>query len=460
MEDTKEKFDKVKDVSTQLAEKLEKDKVAKNVEKLANFMRSYNVTMGGKGANACVEALVGLGKLMPYIGAAAAVGSLILGSMIGEQKSDEMRMLESISDQISDLQKTVDKLPGKIKRLFEEERVEKAVNDIKSCQHSLKLKNFKQMAHEISDVKHSINALQRLLTDRNIMAKLAEEAGYKPGTFMANVSMIVTPYMEGVKLVCAFDTHEIKLGRKWTMRDIDKQCQDTKKEFNYDMVFESIRRNNAELSYLHSGDEIMMWNESCKDNWLIVPDRKKWALCLRSAPETKVGSVVILVEDDSVPEEASDISKISERSILTINDLVAISSYGEYIYRYAGNAFGANAGYCCYTETKSDAKYQGNGMAAMRWKLESATGKQAKEKIKDGDRVYLRCYQHSAGSDCYLTCGSDGYVTTSSSKQVYRMRSTRLMSEEEAQVLMYGSVEKYKEVEKTMEEMTDACKQM
>ena len=472
MVDVKEGLDKVADAGEKLSEFSEnlgerlKQKEQDVKEKTKEFTQQLTKG-GGKGASDCVAVLVELGNVIAFVGSAAAVGSLVLGWVVGEKKSDEMVMLEAISEKISTLSKSVDSLPDKIEMLFKKERIQKAINDMEACQNSWKHNRYDHMANEIGDVKQSVYALRDLLKDQKFMTSLAVEAQYKPGVFVAKITKIVTPYMDGIKLISTLYTHEKESKRKlpWRMSDIDKQCKDVRKEFGYDEVFESIKKSTNDLQYVRSGDVLMIWNvtrSGVGENWHLFPDRKKWIKC-SNIPDTKAGCLFVAVGDELAPETSSSINLEEHgKCILKINDLVALSIYKEYIYRYAGNAFGGNSGYCCCTATKTDAKYQGGYEAAMLWEIESATGKPEGTKISDNEKVYFRCnlLKALAGADCYLTYGSDGYLTTSSSKQVYRIRSSRLMSEEDKQVYMFGSVEEAKKFEKKAEEFEKTLKQI
>ena len=130
-----------------------------------------------------------------------------------------------------------------------------------------------------------------------------------------------------------------------------------------------------------------------------------------------------------------------------------------YIYRYPGNWFSIGKNKCFFAEKAEGAIDSGSGQAAMLWEMQpTKEGKAEGTPIRDGDSVFIRCYQRSAGEDCYLTFKpstdpSEKTLVTSSIKQEYRLRLVRLIPEEDMQREMYGSEENFKGFEKAINEL-------
>ena len=266
----KKGMDGAKKVAGEMAKKLKKDNVQKNVQEAARVLRRFDFTMGGKGAITCVNSLVSIGKVMPFIGAAIGVGSFLVGLYVEGQQSPELIILEQLTTSISQLQLAVAELPEKIKELFEQERVEGAINACASCRHSLEMKNFERMDREISDVKRTCHAVARLLTneDSKFMDNLAKKAEYKPAEFVAAVGQVFAPYVEGMRLVCALDTHLTSISKgKCTMDNIEAQCDNTKRLFMFDAVTKSITEKINDLYILRSGEKVAICNQSLEGRW-------------------------------------------------------------------------------------------------------------------------------------------------------------------------------------------------
>ena len=134
-----------------------------------------------------------------------------------------------------------------------------------------------------------------------------------------------------------------------------------------------------------------------------------------------------------------------------------------YIYRYPGSRFFSDdKNKCFFAEKAEGAIDSGRGQAAMLWEMQpTEEGKAEGTPIRDGDRVFIRCYQRSAGENCYLTFKpstdpSDktfSELVTSSIKQEYRLRLVRLIPEEDMQREMYGSEENFKGFEEAINEL-------
>jgi hypothetical protein len=76
------------------------EKLQYKVQWAAEQFRKLDLTTGGKGAAQVLDALVGVGKALPYVGAAIAIGLLVfnLGS---DDKSPEMLMLRKYRSKIN-----------------------------------------------------------------------------------------------------------------------------------------------------------------------------------------------------------------------------------------------------------------------------------------------------------------------------------------------------------------------
>ena len=126
-----------------------------------------------------------------------------------------------------------------------------------------------------------------------------------------------------------------------------------------------------------------------------------------------------------------------------------------YVYRYPR---GEDKNKCFFAPTAADATKHGRGKAAMLWKMQPTGTREGKDmRIRDGDSVFIQCYQTSTGDDCYLTFKSPvrsaaAHLVTSSIKQKYRIRLVRLLADEDVQRELYGSEVNYKEFDKAMKE--------
>ena len=414
----------------EVAKEVKRLDLRETVENAEAAYQQLNTSMGWSAAKECLDNVFAVSSDMIYCGVAMALKCFTLLS--ANPKRKEQFVSDEEFDKITKLQLITRGVPGKVSRSRYSESVGKAVESVIACKEALDKNDVEQMAFQIPHMKENVNMLSRFLVNPNstLMQDVAKEAEFKPGDFVFNVYAVFLPYVEGIKMLCAFTTLESLRDDSQTP-DIEKQCDDAKDYFKYSEVERSIRHSFDALRTIRSRDTVTVTNRSLGGNWSIRGGKKSpkglWVTC--SDIQKTDGSVAKIFERDEIPEEiCSQTISISE-TVLKIGDTVALNYLGYgYVYRFPGSWI-TSPDYCFYRDTVQEVKLHGGGVDTMQWRIESRY-KEKGEEIRDGDEIYLHCNVQGGRDNLYLTCNYDGYVTTSGNKQVYRVNALRLMDKD------------------------------
>ena len=301
-----------------------------------------------------------------------------------------------------------------------------------ACNKALDKNDVEKMAFQIPHMKENVNMLSRFLANPNstLMQDFTKEAKFKPGDFVFNVCAVFLPYVEDIKMLCAFTTLESLRAYSQTP-DIEKWCDDAKVYFNYSEVERNIRHSFDALRTIRSGDTVTVTNRSLGGNWSIRGGKRSpkglWVIC--SDIQKTDGLLPKIFERDEIPEEVRSQAVSISETVLKISNTVALNYLGcGYVYRFPGSWF-TSPDYCFYRGTVQEVKLHGGGVDTMQWRIESRHNEKGEE-VRDEDEIYLHCNVQGGRGNLYLTCNYDGYVTTSGNKQVYRINALRQMDKD------------------------------
>ena len=353
--------------------------------------------------------------------------------------------------------------------------------------------------------------------DKSYVAALAETAGYKATEFEASTCSVLSIFKRACDLSSVGKILSSNWRSPPTWEDIQRIYEETRERVEYDKVVKAVEEKREDLSILRSCDVVFLENENgpnfalCNTVSYEFYQSGPYGPRIPNERVTLGQGVFALVhEDSSMPDDFGKIQhkegvtserlkygdrfavvfpsySLSLRSIpqdriafqgnnimirsILVSDLrgkyarglgdsprpLYVGKYG-YLYRKPGSSgwrswfSSGGKNDCAFAETAEEASSNGGGKRGMLWKLYSAENPDKDGFVRDGSKVYIQCTKDTAGADSYLTFKSDR-ITTSSAKQSYRLRIERLMSDEEIQKALYGTVVKAKEFKKSMDDL-------
>lgn len=352
---------KTKDVVGSLKDLLTEEKLHDKVVWAAQQMRSLDLSMGGKGAAQVLEALVGVGKALPYVGAAIAIGLLVFKLGSEAEKSPEMLMLEEIKKQISDLHSKVDELPDKLQTVIDWNEVDTAIRAIMACQINQGNGRFDLLQQAEFELQRNVLTLKDYLTNTNdFMGKLALDVENIPAHFVARLARLWIPFLTAISLLCSMEVH------KCTIEEIAlrESCERVKKQYGFYDAEKSVKEHFDKLFLLHNGDVISLyeegtdepWNvQGCHDSW-----KGRWVRCTQKGS----GDDIVIRRMNLTPQKFSDDAKSHFDEIIRSNDVVTLSSAHGFIYRFPGTIF-TESNYCFSLDTQEEVKSDALGVEGM-----------------------------------------------------------------------------------------------
>jgi hypothetical protein len=312
-----------------------------------------------------VDLFTTLGMSMPYVGVIITAFKL-LDQLVKEDKQGIMiELWERVMEQNRELQKSVDKLPDKIRQIFREQVIEEAATAVQACRSSLQRdKEFDK--NLLADVKRACARLSRLLTDQMVLSgkrfltELAEDVKYEPAQFAVRVYLVLSIYQQAVDLI-RIDAILDPTSKWISLKDLKEICDKATEEEQlgvpYRDVFESVKEAKNDLYILRNNDLVLLENEALPDHVMYVGKNVNDGIFHKPLIGPKLAQGMLTVSlGESIPDDFSEARLKEEQSSAQIKygDQLALSCPA---YRYqaqdvTNNPLKAVAGWLGFRKTK------------------------------------------------------------------------------------------------------------